>query len=118
MMAGVWLLQAAPGEANAAALALCLAMAIGLIFYVFYLPEEVAAAPVKTRLAFLQERKEAVYENLRDLNFEHKAGKIPESDFQEMRNSLEEEAAALLAEIEALENGATGSQKGKLPSRV
>jgi hypothetical protein len=55
---------------------------------------------------FLRERKEAVYENLRDLNFEFKAGKVPESDYQTMKGSLEEEAAAILAEISRLESGA------------
>jgi hypothetical protein len=54
---------------------------------------------------YLRERKEVVYENLRDLNFEHNAGKVPESDYQSMRNSLEEEAAAILAEISRLESG-------------
>ena len=59
----------------------------------------------KTRLTFLRERKETVYENLRDLNFEYKAGKYPEADYQTMRAALEDEAAALLGEIEALEEG-------------
>jgi hypothetical protein len=44
-----------------------------------------------------------VYENLRDLNFEYRAGKFPESDYVAMKNSLEEEAAAILAEIARLE---------------
>ena len=35
----------------------------------------------KTRLDFLEERKEQLYENLRDLNFEYRAGKYPEEDF-------------------------------------
>jgi hypothetical protein len=52
---------------------------------------------------YLRERKDVVYENLRDLNFEHKAGKIPEADYVSMKNSLEEEAAAILAEISRLE---------------
>ncbi|MGB7150704.1 MAG: hypothetical protein WBD45_16210, partial [Terriglobales bacterium] len=59
--------------------------------------------PEKTRASFLRERKDAVYENLRDLNFEYKAGKIPDVDYQSMRASLEEEAAALMAEIARLE---------------
>jgi hypothetical protein len=63
------------------------------------------SGPEKTRAAYLRERKEVVYENLRDLNFEHKAGKIPELDYQSMKNSLEEEAAAILAEISRLEPG-------------
>jgi outer membrane protein TolC len=72
----------------------------------------VAAAPKKTRLAFLGERKEVIYENLRDLNFEFKAGKIAEADFEEMRTSLEAEAAELLAEIEMLEDAPTASGNG------
>jgi hypothetical protein len=117
-MMNLFLLQAASGDANAGIMALCMAMAIGLLFYIFYLPPEVAAAPKKTRLAFLTERKDMVYENLRDLNFENKAGKISESDYQEMRTSLEEEAAALLAEIESLEQAADASSRSILnPTR-
>jgi hypothetical protein len=54
----------------------------------------------------LQERKDAVYENLRDLNFEYKAGKLPANDYHNMKQSLEQEAAAILAEISKLEPGA------------
>jgi hypothetical protein len=57
----------------------------------------------KTRLAYLYERKDVVYENLRDLNFEHKSGKFSESDFETMRDSMEAEAAGILAEIDKLE---------------
>jgi hypothetical protein len=59
--------------------------------------------PEKTRLAYLRERKEAVYENLRDLSFEYKAGKVPDEDYGSMKSSLEDEAAAILAEISRLE---------------
>ena len=60
----------------------------------------------KRCLGYLRERKEAVYENLRDLNFEYKAGKVPDADYQSMRASLEEEAAAIMAEIARLEQAA------------
>lgn len=56
----------------------------------------------KTRLDYLRERRDAVYENLRDLNFEHLAGKYPEEDFVEQRTSLEDEAARVIAEMNAL----------------
>jgi hypothetical protein len=75
------------------------------LFYVFSVPELMVSGPEKTRAAYLRERKEVVYENLRDLNFEHKAGKIPEIDYSSMKNSLEEEAATILAEISRLESG-------------
>ena len=58
-------------------------------------------------------RKDAVYENLRDLSFEYKAGKFPESDYQAMKMSLEEEAAMILAEIARLEAGALSSATSK-----
>ncbi len=78
-------------------------MAVALLYYVFFLEEEPAAAPEKTRLSFLRERKEVVYENLRDLNFEFSTGKVPEADYESLRASLEHEAAALLSEIERLQ---------------
>ena len=83
--------------------AACAILAIGILFYVFRLPREIATGAEKDRLAFLRERKDVVYENLRDLNFEHRAGKLSEADFSSLRSSLESEAAALLVEINALE---------------
>ena len=52
---------------------------------------------------YLEERKDATYENLRDLNFEYKAGKLSEQDYAVQRASLEDEAAAILAEMESIE---------------
>ena len=86
-------------------IAACVLMTLALFFYIFSLPAQVDRGEEKTRLTFLRERKDNVYENLRDLNFEFKAGKYPEADFQTMRAALEDEAAALLGEIEALEEG-------------
>jgi hypothetical protein len=75
-----------------------------LVVYTFW-PENVfASQKEKTRLDFLLERKEQLYENLRDLNFEYRAGKYPEEDFQVQRAQLENETAQLLAEIELLQN--------------
>lgn len=58
----------------------------------------------KTRVDSLAERKESIYANLRDLNFEHLAGKYPEADYQEQRGILEDEAAGVIAEMDALES--------------
>jgi hypothetical protein len=79
-------------------------LTLAALFYVFYIPTTLHVGPEQTRAMFLRERKDAVYENLRDLNFEYKAGKLPESDYLNMKNSLEDEAAALLAEIERIES--------------
>lgn len=78
-------------------------LTLAALFYVFYIPSTLRIGPEQTRAMFLRERKEAVYENLRDLNFEYKAGKVPDVDYATMKQSLEDEAAAILAEIERLE---------------
>ena len=80
----------------------CGSLFVGLFAYVFAAPQA-EAAPVKDRLAYLHERKDVIYENLRDLNFENKAGKFSPEDYQGLRNSLEAEAAGVLAEIAKLE---------------
>jgi hypothetical protein len=78
-------------------------MALALFVYTFW-PENVFASQrQRTRLDYLLEQKEQLYENLRDLNFEYRAGKYPEEDFVAQRAQLENEAAVLLAEIEFLQ---------------
>ena len=79
-------------------------LAIALGIYTFW-PENVFASQrQKTRLDYLLEREEQLYENLRDLNFEFRAGKYPEEDFVAQRATLENETAQLLAEIEHLQH--------------
>ena len=92
-------------------LACCLMMTIASLFYVFYLPERLFLGPEKTRAGYLRERKEAVYENLRDLNFEYRAGKVPDADYASLKSSLQDEAATIMAEIARLETNPT-PQKG------
>lgn len=74
-----------------------------LIVYTFWPENAFASQREKTRLDFLLERKEQLYENLRDLNFEYRAGKYPEEDFVVQREMLERETAELLAEIDHLQ---------------
>jgi len=95
----------------------CVLVTISTLVYIFYLPGKLYMGPEKTRVIYLRERKEAIYENLRDLNFEFKSGKFPESDYQTMKMSLEEEAAAVLAEIAQLEEAAS-SLRGSKGARV
>jgi hypothetical protein len=87
-------------------LILCALLTVAAGVYIFSLPEKLYLGPEKTRASYLRERKEVVYENLRDLNFEYKAGKIPDADYQSLKSSLQDEAAALLAEIARLESAA------------
>jgi hypothetical protein len=87
-------------------LLVCAFVTLAALVYVFYLPGVLRLGPQKTRAAYLRERRDVVYENLRDLNFEYKAGKMSEADFNSFKTTLEDEAAALLAEIARLEESA------------
>ena len=78
-------------------------LAIALFFYTFWPENASASQREKTRLDYLQERKEQLYENLRDLSFEFRAGKYPEEDYVAQRGQLENETAELMAEIEHLQ---------------
>lgn len=84
-------------------LTVCLVFTLALFVYVFYPDRNVAAQRVKTRLDFLEEQKIVLYDNLRDLNFEFRAGKYPEEDYLAQRAALEADAARVLAEIERLQ---------------
>lgn len=76
---------------------------LALFVYTFWPENSFASQRQKTRLDYLQERKEQLYENLRDLNFEYRAGKYPDEDFNAQRTMLENETAQLLAEIDYLQ---------------
>lgn len=75
---------------------------LGCFAYVFWPERNPFTQADKTQVDYLRERKEAIYENLRDLNFEYLAGKYPEADYNEQRRSLEDEAARTIAQMEAL----------------
>lgn len=77
---------------------------LGCAVYIFWPQNRVALTPAreKTRLDYLRERKDVIYENLRDLNFEYRAGKFPEDDYARQRDALEHEAAQVLAEMDTL----------------
>jgi hypothetical protein len=82
----------------------CCVFAAGTLIYVFLPTRDTDTGVVKTRVVYLYERKEVIYENLRDLNFEFKSGKFAQDDYDGMRVGLEAEAARVLAEIESLES--------------
>jgi hypothetical protein len=61
----------------------------------------------------LDERKAAIYENLRDLQFEYRVGKLSDADYQASKRDLQKELAVVLAEVDKLK--AQLSQNGAVP---
>ena len=79
-----------------------LLLVVGCVAFIFW-PQRRLASPIeKTRLDYLRERKDVIYDNLRDLNFEFRAGKYPEDDYARQRDLLETEAAGVLSEMKTL----------------
>jgi type II secretory pathway component PulM len=78
-------------------------LAVVLFLYAFWPEKHAAVQRQKTRLDFLEELKEQIYANLRDLNFEYQAGKYPQEDYSAQREILEKEATAVLAEMDQLQ---------------
>ena len=79
-----------------------LILSIACFAFVFWPERNIFTQADKTRVDYLHERKEVIYENLRDLNFEHQAGKFTVADYEAQRRGLEDEAAAVIAEMELL----------------
>ena len=81
----------------------CALLAAAAIVFIFWVNLDASdAAPHRTKLDQLMERRDAVYENLRDLRFEFRAGKFSERDYEEIKQSLEVEAARVLADMDRL----------------
>jgi hypothetical protein len=84
-----------------AVLGACFALAAATLIFIFYIQADASdLAPRRTRLDQLLERRDSIYDNLRDLRFEFRSGKYAESDFESMKTALENEAAMVLAEID------------------
>jgi len=77
-------------------------LSLACFAYIFWPERAPFMQPDKTRVDYLRERKEAIDENLRDLQFEFLAGKYPEADYNQQRRSLEEESSRAVAETDLL----------------
>jgi hypothetical protein len=88
-------------SADWSVLGACLALALATGLFIFYIqPDASDLAPRRSKLDQLLERRDTLYDNLRDLRFEFRSGKYAENDFEAMKISLENEAAQVLAEID------------------
>src|SRR5271170_2906034 len=77
-----------------------------ILFTLFVRAQDVPEAPPVSPTAHLEERKAQIYENLRDLQFEFRLGKLSDEDYQKTKLDLQRELARVLAEIDAVEPAA------------
>jgi NADH pyrophosphatase NudC (nudix superfamily) len=82
-------------------LALAIVVALAALAFTLFVrtkdvPEPLPVSPVQ----HLEDRKRAIYDNLRDLQFEYRLGKLSDEDYQQTKQALQKELAGVLAEIE------------------
>ena len=100
-------------SADWAVLGACLALAVAALLFIFYIqPDASDLAPHRTKLDQLLERRDTIYDNLRDLRFEYRSGKYSEGDFEAMKTALENEAALVLAEIDQVTDAQVRRPRG------
>jgi hypothetical protein len=103
-------------SADWAVLGACLALAIATGLFIFYIqPDASDLAPHRSKLDQLMERRDTLYDNLRDLRFEFRSGKYAENDYEAMKTSLENEAALVLAEIDQITESQVRRPRGIKP---
>jgi hypothetical protein len=85
------------------ALAIAVVLVVGtIVFTLFVRTQDVPETAPVSPTAHLEERKSQIYENLRDLQFEFRVGKLSDADYQKTKLDLQRELARVLAEIDAL----------------
>jgi hypothetical protein len=100
-----------------AVLGACLMLAVAVALFIFYIqPDASDLAPHRTRLDQLLERRDTIYDNLRDLRFEYRSGKYSEGDFEAMKTALENEAALVLSEIDQVTESQVRRPRGARPA--
>lgn len=73
-----------------------------IAFVLIVRPSDLPQIEPVSPFAHFDERKAAIYENLRDLQFEYRVGKLSDEDYQATKRDLQKELAGVLAEIDAL----------------
>ena len=78
-------------------------IAIAVIVFVLGVrPKDLPQPEPVSPFQHLDERKAAIYENLRDLQFEYRLGKLSDADYQTTKQDLQRELATVLAEVDKL----------------
>jgi hypothetical protein len=82
-----------------------------LLFTLFVRSQDVPETPPVSPTEHLEERKAQIYENLRDLQFEFRLGKLSDADYQKTKVDLQRELARVLAEIATMQPVVPAPQK-------
>lgn len=82
--------------------AVVLVVAATVVFTLFVRTGDMPVPEPASPTRHLEDRKAVIYENLRDLQFEYRVGKLSDTDYQQTKVGLQRELAGVLAEIDRL----------------
>jgi hypothetical protein len=88
-----------------------------LVFTLLVRGRDIPEAPPVSPVQHLEERKAQIYENLRDLQFEYRVGKLSDEDYQKTKLVLQRELAKVLAEIETVGQAFSPASAPSAPPR-
>ncbi len=73
-----------------------------LLFTLFVRAKDLPEPEPVSPFQHLDDRKARIYDNLRDLQFEYRVGKLSDEDYQKTKTDLQKELAVILAEIDKI----------------
>jgi hypothetical protein len=84
-------------------------VAVTLLYTLFVRAHDIPAPDPVSPTRHLEERRAAIYENLRDLQFEYRVGKLSDTDYQQTKLALQKELAAVIGEIQQVSNASVAT---------
>jgi hypothetical protein len=89
--------------------------AIGFLLFIRVkdIPKPAPESPFK----HLEERKAAIYENLRDLQFEYRLDKLSDADYQATKLELQKDLAHVMAETDRIKAGLSPQPPVVIPKK-
>ena len=80
----------------------CVIAILVIVFVLGVRPKDLPEPEPVSPFRHLDERKAAIYENLRDLQFEYRVGKLSDEDYQQTKKDLQKELASVMAAVDRL----------------
>jgi hypothetical protein len=90
-------------------------VAATVFFTLFVRMKDIPAPEPVSPTKHLEERKASIYENLRDLQFEYRVGKLSDEDYQQTKQGLQKELAGVIAEMERITASAAAAKPVETP---
>jgi hypothetical protein len=98
-------------------IAVVILLTVTLLYTLFIRAKDIPPPDPVSPTQHLDERKARLYENLRDLQFEYRLGKLSDEDYAKTKLSLQKELAVVVSEIEKIQPPKPAAAAGKKGSR-